>query len=186
MQIDQQPASIIEHSTTDTERPLSMQSSPAFVFEQFFEGRVRGWGFFEDRFGKVRSRFDVEMSGGWRNGIFVIDEKLCPVGAAAQRRVWHVTPLGRGLYEADVDDMVGPAVGSADANTVFWRYRLRLPIGQRSIVLSFDDRMYGYGADTILNVSVARKWGLVVGRLYATYWRDLLDLTPVRRRTIGK
>ena len=44
-----------------------------FVFERFFEGGVRGWGFFEDRFRKIRSRFDIEMTGRWHDEIFVID-----------------------------------------------------------------------------------------------------------------
>ncbi len=172
MPIDSQSAPYGEHPDAESVSLSRADGAKPFEFEQFFEGTIRGWGFFEDRFGKIRSRFDIEMTGDWRNGIFVIDERLRPEAGAEQRRVWRVTPLGRGRYEADVDDMVGPAVGSSDVNTVFWRYRLRLPIGSRSIVMSFDDRMYGHGTDAVLNVSVARKWGFVVGRLYATYWRD--------------
>lgn len=143
-----------------------------FLFERFFEGDVRGWGFFEDRFRKIRSRFDIEMTGSWHDELFVIDEVLRLDNGDVQNRRWRVNLLGGQRYRAQVDDVVGLATGGAIANGVKWSYKIKVPVGGRTFVLAFDDRMYAHDAGTsVLNVAVARKWGVTVGRLVATYRR---------------
>lgn len=162
-------------SSTGTARhenddPRSSDVDGGFVFERFFAGAVTGWGIFEDRFRRIRSRFDIEMAGSWRDDIFVIDEILRLETGDVQERRWRVAVAGGGTYRAQVDDVVGMARGRAIANGVAWAYRIRVPVGGRSLVLAFDDRMYGRG-DEVLNVAVAKKWGVAVGRLVANYRR---------------
>lgn len=142
-----------------------------FLFEAFFDGRVAGCGLFQDRFGRVRSRFDIEMEGAWNEGVFVIDEVIRLDNGPGQNRRWRVRRLNSGAYEAQVDDVIGLARGTTIENGIQWRYRMGVPVNRRMLALDFDDRMFGHGADTVLNVSDARKWGLRVGRLVASYWR---------------
>ena len=47
-----------------------------FNLTNFLEGRTRAWGIFEDRFGRVRQRFIVEMNGYWSGSIFLLHEKF--------------------------------------------------------------------------------------------------------------
>jgi hypothetical protein len=157
-------------SSDDSGTPTT-DAYDSFVFERFFEGKVRGWGFFEDRFRKVRSRFDIEMTGYWHVDAFVIDEALTLDTGEVQERRWRVTVLGDGRYRAQVDDVVGLATGRGIENGVQWSYQIKVPVGGRTLVLAFDDRMYGRDDASVLNIAVAKKWGVTVGRLVATYWR---------------
>ncbi len=161
------------HAPLDRESGSQAESTgEAFLFERFFKGPVRGWGFFEDRFRKIRSRFDIEMTGSWVDDAFVIDEVLRLDNGTVQERRWRVTVLGGGRYRAQVDDVVGEATGQAVENGIRWSYRIGVPVGGRNLVLAFDDRMYGRQAGgSVLNVAVAKKWGVTVGRLVATYRR---------------
>lgn len=152
--------------------PAVADASESFVFERFFEGSVKGWGYFEDRFRKVRSRFDIDMTGRWLDEVFVMDEVLKLDNGQVQERRWRVYPLGGQRYRAQVDDVVGVATGEAIENGVKWAYRIKVPVGGRSLVLAFDDRMHADETGrSVLNVAVAKKWGVTVGRLVATYWR---------------
>jgi hypothetical protein len=36
---------------------------PSLVLEEYFAGKTRAWGLFEDRFGKVQRQFVVDIDG---------------------------------------------------------------------------------------------------------------------------
>jgi hypothetical protein len=136
-----------------------------FVFEEFFLGKVSGRGIVQDRRGRLRQSFLVDMHGYWRGPDFVLDELFRIDDGTLQRRSWVVTRNGAGRYWAVADDLVGHADGTAMPGLVRWRYRLRVPVGRRRIVLSFDDRMYRMADGTVLDVSDMRKFGIRVGRI---------------------
>ena len=136
-----------------------------FVFEEFFLGKVSGHGIVQDRRGRLRQSFLVDMHGYWRGADFVLDELFRIDDGTTQRRSWVVTRNGEGRYWAAADDLVGHADGTSAPGLVRWRYRLRVPVGRRRIVLSFDDRMFRMADGTVLDVSDMRKFGIRVGRI---------------------
>lgn len=149
-----------------TERVRLPAKAPGpFVFEEFFMGNVGGSGFVEDRRGRVRRAFTVEMQGYWRGPDFVLDELFRFRDGEVQKRSWRVTCAGGGRYWASAADIVGVAEGTAAPGTIRWRYRMRVPVGRRAIALSFDDRMHLMDDGTLLDVSDMRKFGVRVGRL---------------------
>lgn len=141
------------------------RAAAPFVFEEFFLGSVGGSGFVEDRRGRVRRAFTVEMHGYWSGADFVLDELFRFRDGEVQRRQWRVTCAGSGRYSAAADDLVGFAEGIAAPGSVRWHYRLLVPVGRRRLALAFDDRMHLMDDGTLLDVSDMRKFGFRVGRL---------------------
>jgi hypothetical protein len=141
-------------------------------FERWFTGTVRGWGLFEDRFRRVRQRFTVTMTGTQEVDAFVLDENFVHADGLGQTRRWRVSRLNDGLYTASAEDIVGAAEGRPFAGGIAWRYVMRVPVGRRRVALDFDDRLYFRDDGRILNLSEARKWGILVGRLIAMFSRD--------------
>lgn len=135
------------------------------AFEEFFQGKVTGRGIVQDWRGRLRQSFLVDMHGYWRGADFVLDELFRMADGTTQRRSWVVTRNSGGRYWATADDLVGFAAGTAAPGMVRWTYRMRVPVGRRRIVLSFDDRMYRMADGTILDVSDMRKFGIRVGRI---------------------
>lgn len=147
----------------------TMPSNDGLKFEHAFAGTVRGWGLFEDRFRRVRQRFTATMTGVHEADAFVLHEDLVYEDGRIQQRRWHVTRTSAGLYAARADDIIGKAEGRPIAGGVAWRYSMKVPVGRRTVALDFDDRLYFRDGGGILNLSEARKWGILAGRLIAVF-----------------
>ena len=78
------------------------QETPSRRFEltSFLDGKTRAWGVFEDRFGRLRRRFDVEMNGAWRGTNFVLDERFVYDDGRSEMRQWVVKPMPGGHFRA--------------------------------------------------------------------------------------
>lgn len=140
-------------------------STPRFELTAFLEGRVSAWGIFEDRFGTLRRRFDVEMEGRWEGGAFRLDESFIYDTGEREKRTWIVTPRGSGRFEATCADCVGSAHGTCDNDSIRMRYQFRLRLAGRAVVVTFDDRIYRMGPDIAINRATMSKWGIKLGEL---------------------
>jgi hypothetical protein len=139
--------------------------SRGFVFEDYFHGAVRGRGIVQDRFGRLRAAFLVDMQGYWRGADFVLDELFRFRDGKTQRRTWRVTRGAGGRYWVAADDVVGIGQGIGDGTQIRWRYRLRVPIGRLRMAYAFDDRMFLMEDGSILDVSDMSKFGIRCARL---------------------
>jgi hypothetical protein len=147
------------------ETPGAGAAARPFVFEEFFLGTVSGRGIVQDRWGRLRRAFVVDMHGAWSGADFVLDEFFRYRDGTVQRHIWRVTKGTGGRYWASADDLIGLAEATVEPGALRWRYRLRVPVRGRRIVFAFDDRMYLTDDGTVLDVSDIRKFGIRVGRL---------------------
>ena len=136
-----------------------------FDLTAFFAGATRGWGIFEDRFGKLRRRFTVEMHGRWQGGVFVLDERFRYETGEEESRVWRLTPQVHGRFSATSDDCVGTLAGVATPDSVTMRYRFILKLESRPITVDFDDRIYRMGDTIAVNRATMSKWGIKLGEV---------------------
>ncbi len=150
-------------------------SASRFELTSFFEGRTKAWGIFEDRFGRLRRRFDVVMHGAWRDGLFQLDEEFVYETGEQESRRWLVQPGEHGRFTATCPDCVGTAIGKCDDHSVRMRYRFRLKIQGREFVVSFDDRIYRMGDDIAVNRATMSKWGVTLGELSLFFRRERAD-----------
>jgi len=143
----------------------------AFDMLDFFSGSVAGTGLFQDRFGRVRLAFEVVMTGEWDGDEYRLGEVFRYDDGSSQNREWLVRRNGTGGYTATAEDIVGTASGTLGPREVRWRYKMRVPVGKRMITMAFDDRMFLRDNGVLLNISEARKFGLLIGRLTAVFNR---------------
>ena len=136
------------------------------------EGHTRAWGLFEDRFGRVRRRFLVDMHGHWEGDRFVLDERFAYDTGDVESRTWVVTPEGPGRFSATCPDCVGVARGQGDRDSIRMTYDFRLKLQSRTLTVSFDDRIYRMDDRRAVNRARMSKWGIKLGELSLFFERD--------------
>lgn len=139
------------------------ERTPRLVLEDYFTGETRAWGIFEDRFGRLRSEFIVDISGTRDNERLVLDERFIYADGKRERRVWRITRVDDNSYRGEADDVVGGATGRAFGNALNWRYALDLKVGERTWRVDFDDWMYLQPDGVLINRARISKWGVTVG-----------------------
>ncbi len=153
-------------------RPEEFEGSePRFVPEAFFAGRTRGHGFFQDRFGRIRREFRVEIAGRVEGDTLHLDEEFVYLDGERERRSWTILRLPGGRYEGRSADIEGVAVGRAIGRAANWRYTFLLPIGGQRWAFSVDDWMLLQDEHTLLNRSSFSKFGFEVGQAVILFQR---------------
>ena len=148
--------------------------NPTLLPEDFFRGRTRGWGMIQDRFGRLRRRFVVDMTGHVAEGMLTLDETFNYDDGRSSRRTWRVRQLTDGRYEGRADDIVGVAAGSAAGPIVRWSYRMRIDMAGRLRTFSLSDLMVLQGDGVLLNRIEMRKFGIRLADVFVVFTR--LDL----------
>lgn len=136
---------------------------PVLDLATYFNGTVDGWGMVQDRSGKVLRRFYVRIESSWQGNVGTLDESFEWSDGEREKRVWTVTKHDAGRYSGRAADVVGEAEGIAAGNALQWRYVLKLPPAQGGWEVNLDDWMYLVDADTMLNRTEIRKFGIRFG-----------------------
>ena len=146
-------------------------ATPVFKPEEYFRGRTKAWGFFQDRFGTIKRQFVVEIDGSLDNGTLVMDERFAYADGEQATRVWRITPLGNGEYEGTAGDVVGTARGKVAGNAMNFAYELDLPIQGSTWRVHFDDWMLLQDEEVMLNKSTITKFGIELGEVFIFFRR---------------
>ena len=85
-----------DRSAAHGQRYDSDRAGAPFELTTFLDGRTKAWGMFEDRFGRLRRRFEVDMHGRWQEGVFLLDERFVYDDGRVEQRTWLVKPLSDG------------------------------------------------------------------------------------------
>ncbi len=144
---------------------LKVNDTGHFDLLLYFEGRTIADGVFEDRSGREKRRFVVEMNGTADGNRLILDESFLFGDGERQHRVWTLT-RGTGLdFSGTCEDAVSTAHGRFDQEKAFLTSELRLTVGTRQIAMRFDDVFYRTGENTVLNRSTVSKWGIRLGQV---------------------
>ncbi len=84
----------------------SMQQLDLF---EYFEGKTRAWGIFEDRFNRLRRQFTVDIHGVVNGDTLVLEEYFTYADGEQQERIWTIRRLGNNRYSGTADDVIGEA-----------------------------------------------------------------------------
>ena len=142
------------------------------VLEEYFNGRVSAWGIFEDRFGRLRRQFRVDIQGEWDGHQLVLNEQFSYSDGETESRVWTIKPLGNGRYSGTADDIVGKATGVSAGNALNWRYQMDLKVGNGRWRVSFNDWMFLQPGGVMVNRARVSKWGLKLGEVTLFFIRE--------------
>ena len=162
--------SIASCGSVDVARYADQQ--PTLDLERFFSQPVKAWGMFQRRSGEVAKRFEVNIVSRREGNNLILDERFLYSDGTRQRRVWVLTPTGQGGWIGRADDVVGVANGQVAGNTLHWRYRLNLPVGDSTYEMSMDDWMYLMDEDTLINRTRMSKFGVEVGQVTLFFRRQ--------------
>jgi hypothetical protein len=142
---------------------------PVLDLKQYFNGKLIAHGVFTDRGGKVVRRFVVDMTCTWTGENGVLDEQFRYSDGKTERRVWRLTHQGDGRYIGRADDVVGTAQGQTSGNSFYWTYTLRLPVGERTFDVQFEDWMWLVDERVMLNKAVMSKFGIYLGEVTLSF-----------------
>ena len=145
--------------------PLSQTFDP----ENFFVGDIKATGVFIDRFGSVRRRFNVLVTGHRTAFGFVLDENFLFDDGEQEKRRWEIKKLGQNTYVGSSDDVCGEAIGKLTNAHLSWQYHFNLKIFNRKIKVKFEDVMIQQTPFIMLNNAKVKKYGLLLGEVFITF-----------------
>jgi hypothetical protein len=145
-----------------TDEKLSQRD---FELEAFFDGHVVGYGQFQDRFGTVRRRFVVDVTGTWDGQMLTLDERFAYADGSTETRVWTLEKTGPETWRGSAPGVLGEAAGEERGDAFNWRYRIDLPVPDGTLRVSFDDWMWQVAEDRVLNRAYMDKYGVEVGEV---------------------
>jgi hypothetical protein len=140
-------------------------TGPRLDIQKYFVGETRAWGIFEDRFGKLRRQFVVDITGTMEGDVLVLDEHFEYADGEKDRRVWRITKLDEHNYEGRADDVIGVAKGESYGNALNWSYVLDLEIGNKTVRVHFNDWMFLQPDGVLMNRARVSKWGFEIGEV---------------------
>jgi hypothetical protein len=135
------------------------------VLEEYFAGETTAYGIFEDRFGKVRRQFKVDITGEVKGDRLTLTEKFVYDDGERDTRVWEIDILGGGKYSGTAGDVPVPAVGQVSGNAFNWKYKVDLKVGDSVWNVGFNDWMFLMQDDVLLNRAYVTRYGIEIGQV---------------------
>ena len=151
---------------------LKRNDSAPFDLLSWLEGRTLAHGVFEDRRGRIRRRFTVEMNGHADASSLRLDENFVFEDGERQKRTWVLTRGAGRSFSGRCEDAVREAHGEFGEGVAYLRSCLRLRVGRRQIAMNFDDAFYQAGPNELLNRSTVSKWGIRIGQVLILFRKD--------------
>lgn len=154
---------------------------PRLAIEDYFAGRTKAWGIFQDRFGNLRRQFEVEIDGTWDGKVLTLVEDFVYDDGETERRVWRIEKRGAHDYVGHADGVIGMAEGQAYGNAFNWRYRFALKVGDDRWAVAFDDWLFLQGDDVLINRAEVSKLGLTIGEVTLVFRKQPEAPTGISR-----
>lgn len=143
--------------------PRAQADAPAFVPEQWFQGRTVGRGEFRRSFGGRPTRFTMVIQGDWDGRVLTMDETFNS-DRGRWNRLWTITKLDGGRYTARLTTGHGPGEVTTAGDTVRMRYRAAAPLVERPFAARFEQSLQLRPDGTVLNIADVYKFGVRIGR----------------------
>lgn len=142
--------------------------------EEFFEGESVAYGQFQDIFGTVRRRFEVQINGTWDGQTLTLIEDFVYDDGAEEQRIWTLRKTGAQTWEGTAPGVQGVAKGEERGDMFNWRYSIDLPIVSADGTadtqrLDFDDWMWLLSDDRLLNRAYLSRFGVNLGEVIITF-----------------
>jgi hypothetical protein len=147
---------------------LAMNTRKALV-EDYFHGRTRAWGVFEDRFGKVRRHITIDLVGRRDGDAIIVDEDFHYADGETEQRTWDIRQVAAGVYEGRTQEIDGIARGQMVGNAIHWKYKFNLLVGKQRRTVTFREWMEFQDGGKVLHRAYLSKWGVRLGTVTLVY-----------------
>ncbi|WP_420838969.1 DUF3833 domain-containing protein [Aliiroseovarius subalbicans] len=152
-----------------TDTPLSDQP---LNLEEFFEGETVAYGQFQDVFGNVQRRFEVQITGTWDGRFLKLVEDFTYDDGDTEQRIWMLEKTGEDSWKGTAPGVLGTATGRENGDTFNWTYRIDLPVRKGTMRVDFDDWMWLLTKDRLLNRAYVSKYGVRVGEAIIVFEKE--------------
>ncbi len=144
--------------------------------EEFFRGELVAYGQFQDVFGTVRRRFEVEIEGTWDGRVLRLVEDFVYEDGSTERRIWSLEKTGSDTWRGTAPGVIGAAQGVERGDTFNWQYTIDLPVPSAggpadTLRVTFDDWMWLLSGDRLLNRAYMFRYGVRIGEVILTFER---------------
>lgn len=142
--------------------PVPVTTTPPFVAERFFAGRLDGVGTLKIILHGPTTTHVASIGTVAADGTLILDQHIEQPGKPARDRQWLIRPLGNGRYAGSLTDASGPVTGEASGNRLHLAFPMKggLRVDQW-LTLSTD-------AQVAQNHMIVRKLGVTVATLDET------------------
>jgi Protein of unknown function (DUF3833) len=148
------------------------QTAPEFLLEDYFQGRTLAWGLFQDRAGKPKRYFTVDIDGVQEADEFVLHESFAFRDGERSERTWRIRKRDEHTYEGRADDVAGTATGRRFGNALNWQYDLLIEAGGRQWKVHFDDWMFLHDKGVVVNRARMSKFGFPLGEVVLFFRKE--------------
>ncbi len=147
-------------------------TTPVFLPEEFFDGRLEGWGVMESLAGGLQRRATIEAEGRWdaeAQAVRFTESYRFDDGQLDTLR-WTIRRLGPGRYSGAEPGLEGEASGEQSGCAFRWRYSRNTPQSDgKTILLNFDDWFYSIDEKACMVRGSAGRVGLPFLTAHVTY-----------------
>ncbi|GAB4228673.1 MAG: DUF3833 domain-containing protein [Kiloniellaceae bacterium] len=147
-------------------------NEPRFLIEEYFVGKTKAWGIFQDRFGKLRRQFVVDIEGTWDGETLTLVEDFVYDNGETEQRTWRIRKTGEHSYDGSAEGVIGIAEGQSFGNVLNWRYRFALKVGDSTWDVAFDDWMFLQGDGVMINRAEITKFGFSLGEVTIAFRKE--------------
>lgn len=137
--------------------------------EEFFAGHIVAHGQFQDIFGTVRRRFDVDINGTWDGQTLTLVEDFVYEDGSTEQRIWTLIKTGDDTWRGTAPGVIGEAFGEENGDTFNWTYTIDLPVPDGTLRVTFDDWMWLLSEDRLLNRAYMKRGGIDIGDVIITF-----------------
>ena len=120
-------------------------TTPAFLPEVFFVGRLEGWAVFESLVGGLQKRATITAVGMWEEDTdtVLLTETYRFDDGHSDTLHWTIRKLSEGHYTGHENHLEGEATGEQAGCAFHWKYTRNVPQADgKSTKLNFDDWFY--------------------------------------------
>ncbi|MDX2142523.1 MAG: DUF3833 domain-containing protein [Rhodospirillaceae bacterium] len=158
---------------------------PRFIIEDYFAGKTKAWGIFEDRFGNLRREFVVDITGTWDGRQLVLDERFLYSDGERETRLWTINKQDDNTYTGTAGGVVGVAKGKSYGNALQWSYDFDLKVGDGTWRVHFNDWMFLQPDGVMLNRAVVSKFGVDIGTVTLAFSKPALTQAEQRAASVA-
>ena len=160
---------------TNTDMKSFSDKTPNLDLFNFFKGETIAYGIFEDRFGKLRRQFRVNLIGSIKDNKLILDEKFLYDDGETDERLWTISKdkvlQNQTKYSGSAEDIEGIAKGSVSGNTLNWSYDIYLNIKGTKMKVHFNDWIYQQDENVAINRAYVSKFGINIGSVTLVFLR---------------
>lgn len=146
--------------------------SPKLTLEDFFCGRLKGWGYTVGRFGGFQNSFKIENQGHWDKGskTLTMSEFYKFDDGHSDPLNWSILKKSDTEYEGFEPSIDGSAKGEQRGNAFHWQYARDVPNKDgATTTFGFDDWFWLVEPRVLCVSASITKLGIEVARLSAFY-----------------